>query len=109
MKFTSKAAGGLYASYNEKNPYYEKWEQLLSDFSKNSTDGINRPKQTAGFDWSFMITEIKLIETMYSGLYISITFCVIALTIATMNIIQAFWATLTIGLIIVNTMAMVTY
>jgi len=56
-----------------------------------------------------MITELKLVETMYQGLYISITFCVIALTIATMNILQAFWSTLTIGLIIINTMGMVAY
>jgi predicted RND superfamily exporter protein len=56
-----------------------------------------------------MITELKLVETMYEGLYLSITFCVIALTIATMNIVQAIWSALTIGLIIVNTMGLVAY
>lgn len=109
MKFTAKAAGGLYDPYTQKNPYYEKWEKLVNDFSEKASPGINKPRQTAGLDWCIMISEIKLVETMYQGLYISITFCVIALTVATMNIIQAILSALTIGLIIVNTMAMVAY
>lgn len=109
MKFTAKASGGIYDPYFLKNPIYERWEQVLADFRKTANPGINNPKQTAGMDWCLMITELKLVETMFEGLYYSITFCVIALTIATMNIVQAFWSALTIGLIITNTMGMVAY
>ena len=56
-----------------------------------------------------MIREIRLVESMYQGLYLSISFCIIALTIATMNIVQAFLSAITISCIIINTMAMVAY
>lgn len=109
MKFTAKAAGGIFDPYQQKNPFYERWEDELDNFSKSASPGINKPRQTAGIDWCIMISEIRLVETMYQGLYISITFCVIALTIATMNLYQAILSSLTIGLIITNTMSMVVY
>jgi len=87
MKITVKASGGIYDPYYLKNPIYENWENLIANFSRNANPSINKPLQTAGSDWCFMITELKLVETMYQGLYLSIGFCVIALTIATMNIV----------------------
>lgn len=46
---------------------------------------------------------------MQQGLIISISFALFALIVATGNIIQAFISALTIGLIIVNVMAIVAY
>ena len=53
--------------------------------------------------------EIGLVNTMKNGLKLSIGFALIALLIATQNIIQAFIASLTIALIIINVMAIVAY
>ena len=56
-----------------------------------------------------MIMEIQLVSSMYQGLYISIAFALFALLVATGNIIQAFLAAFTIGLVIINVMAFVSY
>jgi predicted RND superfamily exporter protein len=56
-----------------------------------------------------MMTEIKFVETMNNGLIISIIFAFLALLCATNNIIMAFYAALTIGMIIVNVMAFIPY
>ena len=56
-----------------------------------------------------MITEIKLVETMKQGLIISISFALFALLAATGNVIQAFTSAFTIGIVIVNVMAIVAY
>ena len=70
---------------------------------------MNKAQQTAGLDWCFAIMEIRLVETMKGGLQISIGFALIALFLATMNLLQAVLASLTIGLIIINVMAIVAY
>ena len=56
-----------------------------------------------------MIMELKFVETMKQGLIISITFALVALLFASQNVIIAFIASLTIGLIIINVLAMVAY
>ena len=56
-----------------------------------------------------MIMELKFVETMKQGLIISITFALVALLFASQNVIIAFIASLTIGLIIINVLAMVPY
>jgi predicted RND superfamily exporter protein len=56
-----------------------------------------------------MVMEIQLVSSMYQGLYISIAFALFALLVATGNIIQAFLAAFTIGLVIINVMAFVAY
>ena len=56
-----------------------------------------------------MIMELKFVETMKQGLIISIAFAMIALLFASQNIIIAFLASLTIGMIIINVLAMVRY
>ena len=56
-----------------------------------------------------MIMELKFVETMKQGLIISISFALIALLFASQNVIIAFIASLTIGLIIINVLAMVAY
>ena len=56
-----------------------------------------------------MITEIKFVETMKQGLIISIVFAFIALVFATNNFIMALYASLTIGMIIINVMAIIPY
>jgi predicted RND superfamily exporter protein len=56
-----------------------------------------------------MMTEIKFVKTMKQGLIISILFAFGALLVATSNIIMAFYASLTIGMIIVNVMAFIPY
>lgn len=53
--------------------------------------------------------EIKLVETMEQGLQISIGFALIALLLVTQNVIMAVYASLTIGLIVVNVLAMIPY
>lgn len=56
-----------------------------------------------------MITELKLVETLEQGLIISIGFALFALFVATGNFIVALLAALSIGLIIINVLAMVIY
>ena len=56
-----------------------------------------------------MMTEIKFVETMKQGLIISILFAFVALLIATGNIIIAIYASLSIGMILVNVMAIIPY
>jgi len=109
MKFTARAAGGLYEPYQLKYPFYAAWEEELIKFNRAASKGINNAKQTAGLDWCLMITEIKLVETMRQGLVASISFALVALTVATGNVIQAVLASLTIGLIIINVLAVVAY
>jgi hypothetical protein len=53
--------------------------------------------------------ELKFVETMKQGLIISITFALVALLFASQNVIIAFIASVTIGLIIINVLAMVAY
>lgn len=53
--------------------------------------------------------ELKLVETMKQGLIISITFALFALLVATQNLIMACLASLTIGMIIINVLAIIPY
>jgi len=53
--------------------------------------------------------EIGLVKTMQNGLKLSIGFSLIALMLATQNIIQAVLASVTIGFIILNVLAIVAY
>jgi hypothetical protein len=109
MKISAKAAGGMYDPHSLKNPIKELWDDQVEKFNNISSPGINRVKQTAGLDWCLMMTEIKFVETMYQGLTISIVFAFLALLCATSNIIMAFYASLTIGMIIINVMAIIPY
>lgn len=56
-----------------------------------------------------MMTELKLLETLEQGLVISIGFALFALFCATGNALVAMMAALSIGLIIINVLAMVVY
>jgi len=42
MKFSAKAAGGLYDPYNLKNPIKLKWDAVVDNFNKNAPKGINK-------------------------------------------------------------------
>lgn len=42
MKFNIRAKGGLYDAYIIKNQVYKKWEELLTEFNKNASPGINK-------------------------------------------------------------------
>jgi len=53
--------------------------------------------------------ELKLVETMQQGLVISITFALFALLLATQNLIMATLASVTIGMIIINVLAIIPY
>lgn len=83
------------------------WDEQVNNFNKKAFVGVNNMKQTAGLDWCWMITEIKLVETMKQGLWMSIVFALFALLCATQNFIIASLASLTIGLIIINVLALV--
>ena len=109
MKLTAKAAGGLYDPYSLKNPFKVKWDQEIAQFNSKASDGINNCKQTAGLDWCLMITELKFVETMKQGLVISIIFAFIALLAATKNLVMALYASVSIGMILVNVLALIPY
>lgn len=109
MRFSAKAEGGIYDPYKIKNPKKQRWDQLLSIFNAKASPGVNNSKQTAGLDWCYMISEINMVETLEQGLIISIGFALLALFIATGNFIVALLAALSIGMIILNVLAMVIY
>lgn len=109
MKIQVKSAGGIYDPYVKKNPIKLKWDEVLDEFNSNAPEGINRAIQTAGLDWCWIITEIKLVETMKQGLQISIGFALIALLLVTQNLFMAVYASLTIGLIVVNVLGIIPY
>ena len=44
MKFSAKAAGGLYDPFYSKNPFREKWETQLRTFNKKAHRGVNGAK-----------------------------------------------------------------
>ena len=56
-----------------------------------------------------MMTEIKFVETMKQGLIISILFAFVALIIATGNILMATYASISIGMILINVLAIIPY
>lgn len=85
------------------------WEDLLAEFNKKAPKGINRVIETGSLDWCIIIMELRLVETMQQGLIISVAFALLALLVATGNILQATLAALTIGMIIVNVMAITAY
>ena len=109
IKFSAKSAGGLYDPYFLKNPIKESWDEQLNNFNRDAAPGVNKCIQTAGLDWCLMIMELKFVETMKQGLIISIAFALVALLFASGNIIMALLASLTIGMIIINVLAMVPY
>jgi hypothetical protein len=109
MRFRAKSAGSPFDPHSVKKPLWEGWDRVLEQFNEKASPGVNKALQTAGLDWCFAIMEIRLVETMRTGLKLSIGFALFALLVATLNIIQAVLASLTIGLIIVNVMAIVAY
>ena len=109
MKFAVKASGGFWSPYSLKSIVWARWEDLLKDYNAKAPKGVNKTLQTAGLDWCLMIMELKLVQTMQQGLVISISFALFALLCATGNIVQAITSSFTIGLIIVNVMALVAY
>ena len=78
-------------------------------FNDNANEGINNSKLTAGVDWCLMIMEKRLVETQRNGITLSLAFAMVALLVVTSNFWQAFLASLTISLIIVNVMAIMVY
>ena len=109
MKFTAKSVGGLYDPYLIKSPVQMRWDYQLARFSQSASKGLKNVKETASMDWCMMMTELKLLESMQQGLIISVTFALFALICATQNLLMAFYASFTIGLIIINVLAMVPY
>lgn len=107
MKFTAKSTGGPYEPFSVKNPIRNRWEEQLSLFNQTAMVGINKVKQTAGLDWCMMIMEIQLVETMKSGLWMSVVFALVTLILATQNVVIAVLASGTVALIIVNVVALV--
>ena len=109
MKIQVKSAGGIYDPYAKKNPIKLQWDEIVSDFNRNAPMGVNRTMQTAGLDWCWIITEIKLVETMKQGLQMSIGFALVALLLVTQNLVMAVYASVTIGLIVVNVLGIIPY
>jgi hypothetical protein len=107
MKFTAKSSGGLYDPYARKSPVRDAWVKVLSDFNAKAHPGVNKTVQTAGLDWCMMTTELRLVETMQTGLWMSILFALCTLVLATGNLIVATLAALTIALIIISVVAVV--
>lgn len=44
MKFSAKAAGGLYDPYYLKSPYRQRWEDELEEFNLKAHAGVNGSK-----------------------------------------------------------------
>lgn len=44
MKIMAKAAGGMYDPYFLKNPYKEKWDEVVENFNSKASPGINNAK-----------------------------------------------------------------
>lgn len=63
------------------------WEDLLAAFNKDAPKGINKVIETGGLDWCLIIMELRLVETMQNGLIISVAFALVALLVATQNVV----------------------
>lgn len=107
MKFIAKSVGNPYDPYAIKNPIRDRWEEQLAKFRENAYIGIKNVKQTAGLDWCWMIMELQLVNTMKSGLWMSIVFALVVLIFSTQNVIIAILSSITIALIIVNVVALI--
>mmetsp|Transcript_40660 Transcript_40660/g.61998 ORF Transcript_40660/g.61998 Transcript_40660/m.61998 type:complete len:157 (+) Transcript_40660:3603-4073(+) len=95
--------------YKLKKPVEEEWEETLALFNAKASSGVNRTKATTGVDWCLMIMEKKLVESQQNGTSMSLGFAMLALLVVTSNFFQAFLASLTICLIILNVMAIMVY
>lgn len=64
MRFTAQSAGGLWDPAALKSPVEQAWTEQLRAFNARAHPGVSRAKQTAGLDWSFIVTERQLGVTM---------------------------------------------
>jgi len=83
MRFIVRSKGDPFDPYAVKNPIKEEWDTVISIFNNQAPKGVNNVKQTAGIDWCWMIMELKLVETMIQGLWMSICFALFTLVCAT--------------------------
>ena len=64
MRYRVKSAGGILDPYSLKHPNWLGWDAERLKFNEGAPPGINKATETAGLDWCYMITEIRLVETM---------------------------------------------
>lgn len=105
MKIYSKSKGIAYDSYQNKNPWYEKWEKYLEDYRANAPEGMKSAEQTAGLLWAWMPSERSFMSSAFKGMTIAGAFSFTILLFATGNIIQAILSLLCVAVVIVSVLA----
>lgn len=109
MKIYSKSKGLAYDAYDNKNPWYEKWEKYLENYRNNAPQGMKSAEQTAGLLWAWLPTERSFMSSAFKGMTIATVFAFVILLVATGNIIQAVLSLLCVGIVIVSVLAIMQF
>lgn len=64
-KFKAISKGSAYDPYDLKDPWYQKWKKLVTDYNANAPDGLKNMDQNAEDLWAWMSTERAFITSAF--------------------------------------------
>lgn len=83
---------------------YKTWEEYMESKLTEAPPGLRSGFQTARGVWHYYFLQEQLVSEAYTGIFLSLLFAFIVLTIATKNIIISTVATMTITMIVISVM-----
>ena len=81
----------------------------MQRFILNAPDSLKSGRFTGGQYLGWMVTEQAFVQSAQQGVLIAIIFAFIMLTIVTCNMLLAFWAIFSVGIILVSVIAVMVY
>lgn len=82
------------------NPIYDKFIDLIDDFLATAPSTMSTCFPYAGRAFTWMVTELKLVEGVFIGFAICFPVAFVVLFIATANLLMSIYAVLTIALVV---------
>ena len=77
----------------------------MQKYILNAPEGLKSGRFTGGLYLGWMITEQAFVASAQQGVIIAIIFAFIMLTLVTCNMLIAFWAIFSVGMILVSVIA----
>lgn len=102
VQLTGKMTARKYLPSKLKKGILDDIELWLQDESARAPSSVGTILQTGGFDWVFYSLEVELVNGLFTGFAICFPVSFLVLLVATGNIFVAFFAILTIVLIVMN-------
>lgn len=109
FEVTAISNGKQWDPYETLNPIYEEWDYFVESYVLNAPDSLKSAKFTGGQYLVWMVTEKAFVDSAQQGVLIAIIFAFMILTIVTCNMLMAFLAIISVGMVMVSVIAVMVY